>query len=67
MIALISNVYPKFSVDFSWSMMTLKIIQKPRNIKKNDVSGTGRATVITSLSNEMGNTFLLAMDEMRSK
>lgn len=28
------NVYPKFSVDFSWSMMTRKIIQKPRNIKK---------------------------------
>lgn len=33
-IAAPTNVYPKFSVDFSWSMMTRKIIQKPRNIKK---------------------------------
>lgn len=46
-------------------MMTVKIIQKPRNIKKNDFSGTGRATMITSLSHEMSNTFSLAMDEMR--
>ncbi len=25
-IAVPTNVYPKFSVDFSWAMMTLKII-----------------------------------------
>ena len=31
--ALYDNVYPKFSVDFSWSMMTVKIIHYCRKMR----------------------------------
>lgn len=60
--ALYDNVYYKFLVDFSWNMMTGK---NHPFLPKNDVSGTGRTTVITSLLNEMGNTFSLALECMR--
>ena len=32
-IAAPTNVYPKFSVDFSWSMMTVKIIRYCRKMR----------------------------------
>lgn len=31
--ALYDNVYPKFSVDFSWAMMTVKIIRYCRKMR----------------------------------
>ena len=32
-VALLCNVYPKFSVDFSWAMMTRKIIHYCRKMR----------------------------------
>ena len=61
--ALYDNVYPKFSVDFSWSMMTVKII---RNWRKMRLSGTGLGKVISTFSNEMDRTFSLDMGWMRT-
>ena len=62
-IAAPTNVYPKFSVDFSWSMMTVKII---RNWRKIRLSGTGLGKVISTFSNEMERTFSRAMGWMRT-
>ena len=53
-IAAPTNVYPKFSVDFSWSMMTVKIIHYCRKMR---LQGTGLRVVISTFSNEMERTF----------
>ncbi len=61
--ALYDNVYPKFSVDFSWAMMTGKII---RSCRKTRLSGTGLGIVISTFSNEMERTFSWIMECMRA-
>ena len=61
-IAAPTNVYPKFSVEFSWSMMTVKIIRYCRKMR---LSGTGLRVVISTFSNEMVRTFSRAMGWMR--
>ena len=61
--ALYDNVYPKFSVDFSWSMMTVKIIHYCRKMR---LSGTGLRVVISTFSNEMVRTFSWVMECTRA-
>lgn len=62
-IAAPTNVYPKFSVDFSWAMMTDKIIRYCRKMR---LSGTGLGIVISTFSNEMERTFSRDMGWMRT-
>ena len=62
-IAAPTNVYPKFSVDFSWAMMTDKIIRYCRKMR---LSGTGLGIVISTFSNEMARAFLRAMGWIRA-
>ena len=62
-IAAPTNVYPKFSVEFSWAMMTVKIIRYCRKMR---LSGTGLGIVISTFSNEMERTFSWVMECMRA-
>ena len=62
-IAAPTNVYPKFSVDFSQTMMTVKII---RYCRKMSLQGTGLRVVISTFSNEMERTFSWVMECMRT-
>lgn len=62
-LVALANVYPKFSVDFSWAMMTGKII---RSCRKTRLSGTGLGIVISTFSNEMERTFSWIMECMRA-
>ena len=58
-IAAPTNVYPKFSVDFSQAMMTVKIIHYCRKMR---LQGTGLGLVIKTFLNEMGSTFSFRID-----
>lgn len=62
-IAAPTNVYPKFSVDFSQAMITGKIIQYCRKMR---LQGTGLGIVIRTFLNEMERTFLWVMECMRA-
>lgn len=62
-IAAPTNVYPKFSVDFSQAMMTVKIIHYCRKMR---LQGTGLRVVISTFSNEMERSFSWVMECMRA-